>query len=212
MNKLLIWLIILLVIPCVFAQTQFIYQVNNSINIVSDYSNLTNANITLYNSTGGVVVSNKAMTTFSPGLFNYSYYFNKSQTYYYNILYYTGAVNQTQSYSLIIVNYLNNIAQDTSMVLQGIFTTFILFIVPFLIAILAHYIRFEVLFIFSGIWFMGSSADIIFTGQSWSTWIWTVLLGFILIYHGIALILERNERNKLIKETKPDFETYTELH
>jgi len=205
-------LFLLFILPFTFAD---MYQVNTSSTIYTDnlspitYIAITGANFTLYNSTGTKLFNNVAMKSIGAGAYAYNLTLNQTGQYYIQYTLFNSTATQFKSDQINIVNNINSISQDTTNMLQTIFQSFLIFLVPFLLAVLAQYTGTEYLFLFSGTWFLGSAADMAMTGVSWATWSFFTLLGLFMLYHGISLIIERNERNKKAKEQNPEFESET---
>lgn len=216
MNKVLLTIfVILMLMPIVYA-TQII-QINVSTPLIYEFSfnntlvNVTSVSASILNVSGNTIVSylNAPAVPNTTGTYYYNFTPNSTGNYivYFNTTY---LGNQfIASDDILVVNNINSIAQDTTNMIQIIFQTFLIFLVPFLLAVLAQYTRNELLFIFSGVWFLGSSADLAFAGVSWATWSFFALLGLYFIYHGTDLILQRNEINKKKKELNPEFESDT---
>lgn len=220
MKKLILYLFVLTLFA--ISINAEVYQVNTTMTVYSDIKNnslfigLNNASTltTVTDLNDSIIISNQTMvlqnTTGIPKWAS-NFTMNATGDYYRRTDYFSNGVRTAQSSETFrIVNNINSIAQDTNNLVQAIFQTFIIFLVPFLLAVLAQYLEMEYLFVFSGTWFIASSADLAFTGTvSTVTWSFFALLGVLLIYHGISIMLEKNELNKKKKEENNEFESWT---
>lgn len=81
---------------------------------------------------------------------------------------------------------------------------FELFLIGFLISVLAVYMKQPIVHIFSSVYFMASSAYIVLSGQGWTFPTFFILFGLVILYHGLSEIIALSEQ----KKNKNEFEEY----
>lgn len=205
MKKLFLSLLLLLVLPLVSAT---MYEVNSSITYYSDIYNGTvlfnlpspQVNTSIYNDRDQLVYTG-TMIEQNGSRYAINITINETGEFYRLTNYYSGGGLFAQSSeSFSIVTNINNIAQDVTLSLEMIFSTFILFLVGLLIAIVGRYLQEPAFYFFAAVYFMGSSASLYFTDQGWTFPMFFALFGLLLAYKGVydyynIFLDNKNKRN-----------------
>jgi hypothetical protein len=213
-NLILLFMSILL-LPYAFSD---IYQSNTTITLYSDLYNgslqylPSNSSVVTYITDENNSVINFGTMTLQSGTGGIKWAYNTTILLdgdYYRLTQYisNATVIAESSETFRIVTNINNIAQDTSDVVQTIFATFIVFLVGLLIAILAKYLREPSFYYFSSVYFIGSSAYMYFDGQGWSFPMFFALFGILIAYKGVSEHISDWEAKQKEKERN----TYDEI-
>lgn len=170
----------------------------DAINGAQFMSGLT-VNTTIVGPGTNVLVDNVAMTPDGTGRWFYNYTPTIVGTYYIINTYY----NTTAAVSTLTDAFdaYENTPEETTNMIQAIFTTFLLFAVGVLLTWLGYYIGNALLILVGGVWFIGNSVGLYFTGQGFTAPMLFALVGIGLCYYAIEKLMLEYERRKKLKDS-----------
>jgi hypothetical protein len=191
--------IMLLCVPLIsaedFATVNKTYTLDVGIISNGGWFSVAGINISIFEPlTRNLVVSHQPMTSLSTGQYYYNFVPNQTGVYYYVFEMFNGTATVFEGGGTF--TSMDDIAQDTVWSLDTMISVFLLFSVGILLVVLGEYIGNFLFTMMGGLWLLGNSVQLVFTGQGFVSPLFFGLAGVALIYHGVIRLTEERERQE----------------